>query len=200
MRDIVEHCSAGNPMFFRGQRLERFNLSCQQRNPQPVIVVIVYQPRVVACQSRLERPRPPSRRAKCSDTHKTVYPNSSILITVNLKFKLATVAPEWRSCAGAMRGPETKTMLRLEIITKRCLNIVCLCRMANDIRANELLPRKRASVFILQIVDLYAAVMKKTQAQQVYTNKPGWAGNPMSAEAVQPINAIAAIASAVIPP
>ena len=67
-----------------------------------------------------------------------------------------------------MRGPETKTMLRLEIITKRCLNIVCLHRVANNIRANELLPRKRASVFIIQTVpvDLYAAVTKKTQAQQ----------------------------------
>ena len=69
-----------------------------------------------------------------------------------------------------MRGPETKTMLRLEIITKRCLNIVCLRRVANDIRANELLPRKRAFVFILQTVDLYAAVTKKTQAQQTQTS------------------------------
>ena len=73
-----------------------------------------------------------------------------------------------------MRGPETKTMLRLEIITKRCLNIVCLRLVANDIRANELLPRKRASVFILQTVDLYAAVKKKTQAQQTQTSPDEW--------------------------
>ena len=64
--------TAGNPMFFRGQRLERFNLSCQQRNPQLKVIVIVYQPRVVACQCRLERPRPPSRQAMCSDTYNII--------------------------------------------------------------------------------------------------------------------------------
>ena len=71
MRDRVEHCWQSNVFPWATLGKIQPELSTTQPSTQ-VIVVIVYQPRVVACQCRLERPRPPSRQAMCSDTYNII--------------------------------------------------------------------------------------------------------------------------------
>ena len=102
--------------FLRGHCLGRFNLSCQQRNPQ-----------VIESQTWV-----------CWDTYKTVYSNGPILC----RYLVATSKASMRSVnrdrgSGAwVWGPETKPTLPLEIITKRCLLFLCAACQTESAQIN----------------------------------------------------------------
>ena len=150
--------------FLRGHCLGSFNLSCQQRNPQ-----------VIESQTWV-----------CWDTYKTVYSNGPILC----RYLVATSKASMRSVnrdrgSGAwVWGPETKPTLPLKIITKRCLLFPCAKRNPRKLIASKY--QYHASVYILQTVGpmlLFYYQIRRKRNNAADPNKPGWAGNPMSAGA-----------------